>query len=103
MHHKFMVIDKSELCMASMNFTDGGTYDDSNNFMHIHSTKIAQDYSKEFDEMFVDNKFGQDVVPETPYPSVTIDGTQLDVYFSPDDGVLNALVPLLQSAPQSIY
>jgi len=103
MHDKFMVVDKSEVWMGSMNFTDAGTYDDNNNFMHIHSTKIAEDYTKEFDEMFVDNKFGQDVVPETPYPTVTIDGTQLDVYFSPDDGVLNALVPLLESARQSIY
>src|SRR4029079_17624673 len=87
----------------SMNFTDAGTYDDNNNFMHINSTKIAEDYTKEFNEMFVDNKFGQEVVPETPYPTLSIDGTQLDVYFSPDDGVINALVPLLESAKQSIY
>jgi phosphatidylserine/phosphatidylglycerophosphate/cardiolipin synthase-like enzyme len=103
MHDKFMVIDKSEVWMGSMNFTDSGTYDDNNNFMHIHSTKIAEDYSKEFNEMFVDNKFGQDVVAETPNPTVTIDGTRLDIYFSPDDGVLKALVPLLESAQKSIY
>jgi phosphatidylserine/phosphatidylglycerophosphate/cardiolipin synthase-like enzyme len=53
--------------------------------------------------MFVDNKFGEEVVPETPNPTVTIDGTRLDVFFSPDDGVLNALVPLLESAQQSIF
>ena len=103
MHDKFMVVDKSEVWTGSMNFTDAGTYDDNNNFMHIHSTKIAEDYTKEFDEMFAENKFGQDVVPETPYPTLTIDGTQLDVYFSPDDGVLNALVPLLENAKESIY
>jgi phosphatidylserine/phosphatidylglycerophosphate/cardiolipin synthase-like enzyme len=103
MHDKFMVIDKSEVWMGSMNFTDAGTYDDNNNFMRIRSTKIAEDYSKEFDEMFLDNKFGEDVVPETPNPIVNIDGTQLDVYFSPDDGVINALVPLLQSAQKSIF
>ena len=103
MHDKFMVVDKSEVWTGSMNFTDAGTYDDNNNFMHIHSTKIAEDYTKEFDEMFVENKFGQDVVPETPHPTLTIDGTQLDVYFSPDDGVLNALVPLLENAKESIY
>jgi len=103
MHDKFMVIDKSEVWMGSMNFTDSGTYDDNNNLMRIHSTKIAEDYSKEFDEMFLDNKFGPDVVAETPYPTVTIDGTRLDIYFSPDDGVLQGLVPLLDSAQQSIY
>jgi phosphatidylserine/phosphatidylglycerophosphate/cardiolipin synthase-like enzyme len=103
MHDKFIVIDKSEVWMGSMNFTDSGAYDDNNNFMRIRSPKIAEDYSKEFDEMFVDNKFGEEVVPETPNPTVTIDGTRLDVFFSPDDGVLNALVPLLESAQQSIF
>ena len=103
MHDKFMVIDKSEVWMGSMNFTDAGTYDDNNNLMRIRSTKIAEDYSKEFDEMFLANKFGPDVVAETPYPTVTMDGTRLDIYFSPDDGVLKALVPLLNSAQKSIY
>ena len=103
MHDKLMVIDKSEVWMGSMNFTDSGAYDDNNNFMRLNSTKIAEDYSKEFNEMFVENKFGENVVPETPNPTVTIDGTRLDIYFSPDDGVLKALVPLLESAQQSIY
>jgi phosphatidylserine/phosphatidylglycerophosphate/cardiolipin synthase-like enzyme len=103
MHNKFMVIDKSEVWLGSMNFTDSGTYDDNNNTMHIYSTKIAEDYSTEFKEMFEDNMFGPDVVAATPNPEVTIDGTTVDVYFSPDDGVLNALVPLLNSAQQSLY
>ena len=103
MHDKFMVIDKSEVWMGSMNFTDSGAYDDNNNFMRIRSTKIAEDYSKEFNEMFLDNKFGEEVVPETPNPTVTIDGTRLDIYFSPDDGVLSALVPLLESAQENIF
>ncbi|HLO17185.1 MAG TPA: phospholipase D-like domain-containing protein [Anaerolineales bacterium] len=103
MHDKFMVIDKSEVWTGSMNFTDAGTYDDNNNLMHIHSAKIAQDYTKEFEEMFLDSKFGPNVVTETPNPTVTIDGTRLDILFSPDDGVLNALVPVLENAQQSIY
>jgi len=103
MHDKFIVIDKSEVWIGSMNFTDGGTYEDNNNLMRIHSTKMAENYSKEFEEMFTDDKFGQDIVPETPNPTITIDETRLDIYFSPDDGVLAALVPLLESAQESIY
>ncbi len=64
---------------------------------------MAENYTKEFEEMFVDNKFGPDTVAETPHPNLTIDGTEVDTYFSPDDGVLNALVPLLNSAQESIY
>ncbi len=103
MHDKFMVIDRAEVWMGSMNYTDSGTYDDNNNMMRIRSTKMAENYTKEFEEMFKDNMFGPDTVPETPNPTLTIDGTQVNTYFSPDDGVLNALVPLLNSAQESIY
>jgi phosphatidylserine/phosphatidylglycerophosphate/cardiolipin synthase-like enzyme len=103
MHNKFIVIDKSEVWLGSMNYTDSGTYEDNNNMIRILSTKVADDYSVEFKEMFEDNKFGPDVVAATPNPIVTIDGTKMDIYFSPDDGVLNALAPLLSSAQKSIY
>jgi phosphatidylserine/phosphatidylglycerophosphate/cardiolipin synthase-like enzyme len=103
MHDKFMVIDRSEVWMGSMNFTDSGAYDDNNNLFRIHSTKMAENYSKEFEEMFLDNKFGPNVVAETPFPDLTIDGTDVKTFYSPDDGVLNALAPLLSSAGQSVY
>lgn len=103
MHDKFMVIDRSEVWMGSMNYTDAGTYDDNNNMMRIRSTKMAENYTKEFEEMFVDNKFGPDVVAETPHPTLDLDGTEVDTYFSPDDGVQNALVHLLNSAQESIF
>jgi phosphatidylserine/phosphatidylglycerophosphate/cardiolipin synthase-like enzyme len=103
MHDKFIVIDNSEVWMGSMNFTDSGTYDDNNNLMRIRSVKVAEDYTKEFDEMFNDDMFGPDVVAETPNPRVTLDGTPLDIYFSPDDGVQDSLVDLLNNAQESIY
>src|SRR5215211_1442169 len=103
MHDKFIIIDKSEVWLGSMNFTDGGAYDDNNNVMRIHSTKMAENYLKEFEEMFIENKFGDSVVPETPHPTITIDETRVDTFFSPDDGVLAALVPVLESAEESIY
>jgi len=103
MHDKFLVIDKSEVWLGAMNFTDSGTYEDNNNLMRIHSTKIAENYSVEFNEMFEDNKFGPDVVAKTPNPTITIDDTRIDIYFSPDDGVLNALASLLSGAEESIH
>jgi phosphatidylserine/phosphatidylglycerophosphate/cardiolipin synthase-like enzyme len=103
MHDKFIILDKSEVWLGSMNFTDGGAYDDNNNLMLIRSTKMAENYLKEFEEMFSEDMFGPDMLPETPNPTLTIDGTQIDVYFSPDDGVLAALVPVLERARESIY
>jgi phosphatidylserine/phosphatidylglycerophosphate/cardiolipin synthase-like enzyme len=103
MHDKFMIIDKSEVWVGSMNFTDSGAYDDNNNLMRIRSTKIVENYLTEFEEMFNDDMFGPDIVGQTPNPTVTIDGTRIDVFFSPDDGVLASLVPVLAGAEECIY
>ena len=103
MHNKFMVIDKSEVWLGSTNFTDSGTYEDNNNMMRIRSTKLAENYTKEFEEMFLRNSFGEDVIPETPHPTLTLDGTRVDTFFSPDDGVSNALATVLSGAKESIY
>lgn len=103
MHDKFVVIDRSEVWTGSMNYTISGTYHDNNNLIHIRSTKVAEDYTKEFDEMFVDDHFGPDVVADTPNPRVVIDGTPMEIYFSPDDGVAAHLLELLGDAEQSIY
>jgi len=102
MHNKFMVIDNSEVWTGSMNYTDSGTYADNNNLMRIRSVKMAEDYAKEFEEMFTDDKFGPDVVAETPNPRVTIDDTPIDVYFSPDDHVQDGFVELVENAQKSI-
>ena len=103
MHDKFIIIDRSEVWLGSMNFTDGGAFDDNNNLMRIRSAKMAENYIKEFEEMFIDDSFGEEIIPETPHPTLTIDDTRIDVYFSPDDGVLAGLLPVLESAQESIY
>jgi phosphatidylserine/phosphatidylglycerophosphate/cardiolipin synthase-like enzyme len=103
MHDKFVVIDRSEVWVGSMNYTDSGTYEDNNNMMRVLSTKLAQNYLVEFNEMFEEKKFGPDVDPQTPNPNITVDGTRIDTYFSPDDHVLDALYALLSGANESIY
>lgn len=103
MHDKFMIIDRSEVWLGSMNFTDSGTYEDNNNMIRIRSKEIAANYLVEFDEMFERDLFGPDVLAETPNPQVTVDDTRIDTYFSPDDGVLTVLYNLLNDADESIY
>ena len=103
MHDKFIVIDKTEVWMGSINYTDSGTYEDNNNMMRILSTKVAENYSVEFSEMFDEHLFGPDTRATTPHSDLTLDGIELKNYFSPDDGVLGQLAPLLNSAQKSIY
>lgn len=102
MHDKFMVIDRSEVWTGSMNFTTSGTYEDNNNLIRIRSSEVAQDYTVEFEEMFEHDFFGPDAIAKTPNPHVTIDGTPLEVYFSPDDHVGTRIVELLRGAQHSI-
>jgi phosphatidylserine/phosphatidylglycerophosphate/cardiolipin synthase-like enzyme len=103
MHDKFIVIDRSEVWLGSMNFTYSGTYEDNNQLFLIRSTKMAENYTKEFEEMYLDDMFGDNIVPETPNPEIDIDGTSIEVYFSPDDGVADHIYEILTDAQESIY
>ena len=103
MHDKFIIIDRAEVWLGSMNFTTSGTYDENNNLVRIRSTKIAENYLKEFDEMFEQDFFGPDILAQTPNPQVTIDGIMVENYFSPDDKVGLRILELLKQAKSSIY
>jgi phosphatidylserine/phosphatidylglycerophosphate/cardiolipin synthase-like enzyme len=103
MHDKFMVIDRTEVWTGSMNFTGAGVYQDNNNLVRIISSKVAQDYTSEFEEMFKDDFFGPDSIAQTPYPLVTEDGVGMEIYFSPDDHPAARIVTLLRRAKHSIH
>jgi phosphatidylserine/phosphatidylglycerophosphate/cardiolipin synthase-like enzyme len=102
-NNRFIVIDQSQVWTGSLNYSSSGVFRENNALIRIFSEEIAADYTKEFDEMFVNGQFGQLVVPETPYPVVTIQGTQVEVLFSPDDVVVARLSQLLGTAQESIY
>jgi phosphatidylserine/phosphatidylglycerophosphate/cardiolipin synthase-like enzyme len=103
MHNKFTIIDGQEVWTGSLNLTVDGTYKDNNNLVRIRSTHFAKNYTNEFEKMFTRDKFGQDKISDTPYPVLTIDGKRVEVYFSPQDGVLQHLVNLVNSSKSSIY
>lgn len=103
MHNKFVIIDGSEVWLGGMNYTDSGAYADNNMMMRIRSVKVAENFIREFEEMYVDDKFGDNVRSDTPNPRVTLDGIPVDSYFSPDDGVQAVLLDILNEAQESIY
>ena len=102
MHNKFMLIDQAVLWTGSLNYTTSGLYDDANSLIRIASRRLVEDYAAEFDEMFEHGLFGDESVAKTPHPRVIMDGTPIDVYFSPDDGVEAALLDLIVNANRSI-
>lgn len=103
MHNKFVVIDRQEVWTGSLNFTVSGGYYDNNNLVRIRSTQVAETYLHEFNEMFMDDRFGTDSLADTVYPFLTIENVDVEFYFSPDDGVAGRLIELVEAAQESIY
>jgi phosphatidylserine/phosphatidylglycerophosphate/cardiolipin synthase-like enzyme len=103
MHNKFMVIDRSAVWTGSLNFTDEGAYRDNNALIHIRSSDLAENYTTEFNEMFSDDLFGDSIRAATPHPDLTIDGTRVETFFSPDDKPATHITELLNGAQESIH
>lgn len=101
MHDKFTVIDQTEVWTGSLNLSDG-VYTDLNNLVVIQSAEAAQDYTVEFEEMFLDHKFGSQSGQDTPFPAFKVGNAPVEVYFSPDDGVQARLVQLVEAANDQI-
>jgi phosphatidylserine/phosphatidylglycerophosphate/cardiolipin synthase-like enzyme len=102
MHNKFVIIDDREVWTGSLNLTITGAQEDANNLIRLTSPELALDYSVEFEAMFLKGLFGDQHWPDTPYPLLSIDGTALEVYFSPNDGVSRRLVEVTNEAEQSV-
>ncbi len=103
MHNKFVIIDGYEVWGGSMNFTVNGAYKNNNNLIRIRSTRLAENYTVEFEEMFVSDMFGPTSPENTVYPAITVEGTDLEVWFSPEDGTQARIVDLINNAQQSIF
>jgi phosphatidylserine/phosphatidylglycerophosphate/cardiolipin synthase-like enzyme len=103
MHDKYVIIDRSEVWTGSMNFTTGGGYLDNNNLIRLQSTKLAEDYRVEFEQMFLDDHFGSNKTSITPNPAVTVNNSLIEVNFSPQDGTLEHILAAVNAAQESIY
>jgi phosphatidylserine/phosphatidylglycerophosphate/cardiolipin synthase-like enzyme len=103
MHNKFVIIDRAEVWTGSLNFTVSDVYRNNNNLIRIRSSQLAENFTTEFDEMFEQDQFGDKTLAQTPYPSLTINGTQIETYFSPDDGTAAEIIRHLQGARESIH
>lgn len=102
MHHKFIVIDELEVWSGSMNFTIRGAYRNNNNLLRIRSDRVAKNFTREFEEMFVEDRFGALSLEDTPFPRLEINDAVIEVFFSPDDGVQSKLLEIIAHAERTI-
>ncbi|MBP1694639.1 MAG: hypothetical protein H6Q37_2522, partial [Chloroflexi bacterium] len=85
MHDKFVILDGQDVWTGSMNYTLNSAYRNNDNLIHLHSPELAKDYTTEFNEMFINDQFGPGSPANTPFSTLTIGDTLIEVYFSPDD------------------
>lgn len=107
MHHKFLIVDSSQVWMGSMNFTHNGVYNNNNNALIIRSSRLAQNYQAEFNEMFTEKVFNRrddDDQASDTRRELTVDGVMIETYFSPEDGdaIEDRVAELIREADQSV-
>ncbi|MDQ2999284.1 MAG: phospholipase D-like domain-containing protein [Chloroflexota bacterium] len=103
MHNKFVIVDSREVWTGACNFTAGDTYRLNNNAIKIVSRQLAQNYTIEFEKMFVQRSFGSSKSAGGTEPLVTLQGVRIENYFAPEDRVADKIIVRLDQAQQSIH
>ncbi len=103
MHNKFVIIDRYQVWTGSMNYTLSDAYGNRNNLIALSSTRLAQNYGSEFNEMFLRRRFGPSSPADTPFPRLDIGEHIVETYFSPEDETIGHLLALVNSAEESVY
>ena len=97
MHNKFFVIDGLYVWTGSTNMTVNGFYNNNNNSILIRSSRLAQNYTTEFEELFA-GKFGKTSPNIVPNPIVTVDGTRIETFFESEGDVPTRLAELIKQS-----
>ena len=101
MHDKFIVVDGKKVLTGSYNYTDDQTTKDKNMIIEIASSALASYYEQEFNQMFVEKKFHGSKTHI--HGSCYVDGSLVEVYFSPKVGALDAMVNTIKTANSNIW
>ncbi|MDD3626307.1 MAG: phospholipase D-like domain-containing protein [bacterium] len=101
MHHKFIVVDGTKVLTGTYNFTDDQTFNDKNMIVIIKSSSLANFYTQEFNQMFVEKKFHGYKTHISG--SCYVDGCLVQVYFSPKVGALTAMKNAIATANSNVW
>jgi len=108
MHNKFAVVDGTWLWNGSYNATLNDAWKNNNNALAIRSPGLAEIYEAEFTEMFRDRVFGNRKEPG-PFANlgkkyyVSVESTDINAYFSPEDNIERIIIKRIEKAKTSIH
>ena len=100
MHNKYLIFDRQAVWTGSTNLSDNDFTLNHNNSIVFTSTEMAALFQHDFDQM-VAGRFGRQKTA-SPTTAVLYQGLPVEVYFSPQDGVLARVVRAVQAAETSI-
>jgi phosphatidylserine/phosphatidylglycerophosphate/cardiolipin synthase-like enzyme len=63
----------------------------------------VEDYTNEFEKMFLGHRFGPGKKSDTPFPTLDIGNISLDIRFSPEDRAATRILDLIDGAQESIH
>jgi phosphatidylserine/phosphatidylglycerophosphate/cardiolipin synthase-like enzyme len=101
MHNKFWIFDQRIVWTGSTNATVNGVYKQNNNVIVIRSPEIAHIFEREFQEMW-SGQFGPRAPSTVSSQWAIIDGTPIQVLFSPEDKAMANLIALVKDAQTSV-
>ena len=101
MHNKFWLFDGQTAWTGSTNITESSFFQQNNNVIVIQSPEVVAIYEREFQEMW-DGQFGPRSPSTADQQSVVVNGTPIQVYFSPEDKVLDHIIPIVANAQTNI-
>ena len=102
MHDKIIIVDGATLLMGSWNMSHNDTFRNNNNLLEITNPDLIANYQAKLNELFNGKHFGAKAQVGAQKPKLTIDGVQVENYFSPVDNVMDKLVAYVNGAQKSV-
>ncbi len=100
MHNKYFIIDGETLWTGSTNVTNNGFTKNHNNALVFQSTEIADFYQIDFNQMWAGLFSTAKTDPLSA--TVTYSGHPVDLYFSPTEDAIDAVIAQVNAATESI-
>jgi len=102
MHNKFWIFDGQTVWTGSTNVTESGIFKQNNNTIVIQSPELAAIYETEFQEMW-NGQFGPKSPSQIEQQTTSVNGTPIQVVFTSEDHAIeSAIIPVVNTATQSI-
>jgi phosphatidylserine/phosphatidylglycerophosphate/cardiolipin synthase-like enzyme len=101
MHNKFWIFDRQITWTGSTNITVNGIYKQNNNVVVVYSPEISAIYEREWEELW-NGQLGRRAPSTMNQQWAILEGTPIQVIFSPEDGAMGNVIALLNDAQSSI-